>query len=135
MHDPSLKKNINFYFSIRSKEDDSENRVEIVNTNNLQKVTSIDTDEIINGRVYWVLCAKNETVLLAVYDCRNPKDFNCAVNIYRNQMRQCTVPLNTNLSSFPNLGANVMMIESTLLIFCGMGTNIVVPRVEIFHLI
>ena len=41
-------------------------------------------------------------------------------------MRQCTVPLNTNLSSFPNLSANVMMLESTLLIFCGMGTNIVV---------
>ena len=82
LRDFTLDKINDLYLSIRSKENDFQNRVEIVSSKNMQKIMTIDTDGIINGEdIRWLLYAKNENVLLAVHDCRISGDqvslFDC----------------------------------------------------------
>ena len=118
--DLELDKNNNLYLSIRSKNNDSKNRVEIVNTKNLQTIRAINTNGIINGRVYWFLYAKNETMLLAVHDSRSPKDRKwCDVTVYRNEIKQCTIPISISFNDVPLPGDNVMLNDSTLLMTSG----------------
>ena len=59
--DLELDKNNNLSLSIRSKNNDSKNRVEIVNTKNLRTIRAINTNGIINGRVYWFLYVAGST--------------------------------------------------------------------------
>ena len=124
LHDLILDKNNNLYLSIRSKRNYSKNRLEIVNTKNFQKTRALDTNGIINGEdIIWFLCAKNDTVVLAVLDCNRKREYNekwVSVTIYHNQMRRCTVPLNI-ISYIPAMSlqsAITMLNESTLLISC-----------------
>ena len=122
LHDLTLDKNNNLYLSIHSKRNYSKKRVEIVNTKNFQKTRALDTNGIINGEdKKWFLCAKNDTVLLAVLDCnREREDYEkwVSVTIYHNQMRRCTVPLSIlNCNSAMSLQSAIAMLnESTLLI-------------------
>ena len=123
MLDLELDKNNNLYLSIRSKNNDSKNRVEIVNTKKLQTIRAINTNGIINGRVYWFLYAKNETMLLAFLDSRSPKDRKwCGVTVYRNEIKQCTIPISISFNDVPLPGDNVMLNDSTLLMTSGWNS-------------
>ena len=59
-------------------------------------------------------------MLLAVHDSRSPKDRKwCGVTVYRNEIKQCTIPISISFNDVPLPGDNVMLNDSTLMMTSG----------------